>query len=225
MGWVPRLGGDQLVSLRTRWISDARGNVTTLRREDFAVTPGRLWRRDATCAYPVEWGVTIKGLRLHVRPAWTGPPPAEAGWTSATPAGCRRTDPGRSRATPARGRLLSRASHDRFAAVRCCSGLSSQPSGIAEFECSCGGQGALLGRVLLCAASERVRSRARDLRVGRRASVGGQGCGRLLAPGRSGSAGRSRSRRVSRSPALADIIGARRVRTAAMISSGSIPCR
>jgi hypothetical protein len=28
----------------------------------------------------------------------------------------------------------------------------------------------------------------------------------------------------SRSPALADIIGARRVRTAAMISSGSIPC-
>jgi hypothetical protein len=29
----------------------------------------------------------------------------------------------------------------------------------------------------------------------------------------------------SRSPALADIIGARRVRTAAMISSGSIPCR
>ena len=29
----------------------------------------------------------------------------------------------------------------------------------------------------------------------------------------------------SRSPALADIIGARRVRTVAMISSGSIPCR
>jgi hypothetical protein len=29
----------------------------------------------------------------------------------------------------------------------------------------------------------------------------------------------------SRSPALADIIGARRVRTAVMISSGSIPCR
>jgi hypothetical protein len=28
-----------------------------------------------------------------------------------------------------------------------------------------------------------------------------------------------------RKPALADIIGARRVRTAAMISSGSIPCR
>jgi predicted secreted hydrolase len=67
--WVPRPGGDQLVSLRTGWISDARGNVTTLRREDFAVTPRRLWRRDATCAYPVEWDVTIKGLRLHVRPA------------------------------------------------------------------------------------------------------------------------------------------------------------
>ena len=29
----------------------------------------------------------------------------------------------------------------------------------------------------------------------------------------------------SRSAALADIIGARRVRTVAMISSGSIPCR
>jgi hypothetical protein len=29
----------------------------------------------------------------------------------------------------------------------------------------------------------------------------------------------------SRSPALADIIGARRVRTVAMISSGSMPCR
>jgi hypothetical protein len=28
----------------------------------------------------------------------------------------------------------------------------------------------------------------------------------------------------SRSPVLADIIGARRVRTAVMISSGSIPC-
>ena len=52
----------------------------------------------------------------------------------------------------------------------------------------------------------------------------------LASPGRSGSAvalplvvaGRFDQ---SRSPALADIIGARRVRTAVMISSGSIPCR
>jgi hypothetical protein len=45
--------------------------------------------------------------------------------------------------------------------------------------------------------------------------------------GRSGSAGALPLHAVdqSRRPALADIIGARRVRTAVMISSGSIPCR
>ena len=51
---------------------------------------------------------------------------------------------------------------------------------------------------------------------------------RLLAPGRSGSAGALPLGDLvaqSCSPALADIIGARRARTAAMISSGSIPCR
>jgi hypothetical protein len=50
----------------------------------------------------------------------------------------------------------------------------------------------------------------------------------LASSGRSGSARwRSRSPCLvqSRSPALADIIGARRVRTAAMISSGSMPWR
>jgi hypothetical protein len=36
---------------------------------------------------------------------------------------------------------------------------------------------------------------------------------------------RARAVDQRRSPALADIIGARRMRTVAMISSGSIPCR
>lgn len=62
-------GLDSLASLDTGWISDARGNVTTLHRGDFKLTPGRMWRRDATCAYPVEWDVTVKGERLRVKPA------------------------------------------------------------------------------------------------------------------------------------------------------------
>ena len=51
--------------------------------------------------------------------------------------------------------------------------------------------------------------------------------GRLLCQGKAGAPRRSRCWWLaqSRSPALADIIGARRVRTAVMISSGSMPCR
>jgi predicted secreted hydrolase len=60
---------DKLASWETGWISDARGKLTTLHRGDFTVTPGRIWRRDPSCSYPVEWNVTVKGLRLHARAA------------------------------------------------------------------------------------------------------------------------------------------------------------
>ena len=61
-------GDETLASLHTGWISNRRGNVTTLHRGDFNMEPGREWRRDAGCAYPVEWDVTVKGLKLQVTP-------------------------------------------------------------------------------------------------------------------------------------------------------------
>ena len=67
-------------------------------------------------------------------------------------------------------------------------------------------------------------------RVGRAAALSAASARALASPGRSGSTrsvpplaqGHSAQ---SLSPALADIIGARRVRTAAMISSGPMPWR
>ena len=50
-------------------ISDADGNVTLLHRDDFAITPTAHWRRDASCAYPVEFDVEVKGARFSVKPA------------------------------------------------------------------------------------------------------------------------------------------------------------
>ncbi len=54
-------------SLDVGSISDASGRTTTLHRGDFHMRPTRYWRRDATCKYPVEWDIEVKGLRLHVR--------------------------------------------------------------------------------------------------------------------------------------------------------------
>lgn len=53
-------------------LSDAQGEVTTLHRRDFSLTPTRYWQRDAGCSYPVEYDVRVPGLRLHVRPALEG---------------------------------------------------------------------------------------------------------------------------------------------------------
>ena len=53
-------------------LSDADGNVTTLHRRDFELTPTRHWQRDASCSYPVEYDVQVAGMRLHVRPALEG---------------------------------------------------------------------------------------------------------------------------------------------------------
>jgi predicted secreted hydrolase len=50
-------------------ISYPDGRSTTLHRGDFSLEPTRNWQRDATCSYPVEFDVRVKGMRLHVRPA------------------------------------------------------------------------------------------------------------------------------------------------------------
>lgn len=63
-----RQDGDEAV-LYTGSISNADGSFTTLHRGDFTIVPTRHWRRDATCTYPVEWDVHVKGLRLHIRPS------------------------------------------------------------------------------------------------------------------------------------------------------------
>ncbi len=59
---APRLD----IGLRFGVISGREGEVTTLHHDDFSLTPTRYWRRDQTCAYPVEWDVEVAGLRLHV---------------------------------------------------------------------------------------------------------------------------------------------------------------
>jgi predicted secreted hydrolase len=60
---------EKVASVYTGWISDPQGKVTTLHRGDFTLTPMRRWHRDATCSYPVQWDVNVKGLRLHVSAA------------------------------------------------------------------------------------------------------------------------------------------------------------
>jgi len=54
------------------YISDADGNVTTLRHGDFTATPTRFWRRDATCEYPVDWDVDLGGIHLHAQSVLDG---------------------------------------------------------------------------------------------------------------------------------------------------------
>jgi predicted secreted hydrolase len=61
-----RRGGKE-ITFHTGYISDAQGRVTTLHPGDYTTTPTRVWRRDATCSYPVEWDANIKGIHLHAR--------------------------------------------------------------------------------------------------------------------------------------------------------------
>jgi predicted secreted hydrolase len=49
-------------------ISDRQGHVTTLHHGDFTITPTGYWRRDATCAYPVELSVTVNAEHFTIRP-------------------------------------------------------------------------------------------------------------------------------------------------------------
>ncbi|MFL5909480.1 MAG: lipocalin family protein [Gaiellaceae bacterium] len=48
-------------------ISYPDGRSTQLHHDDFSFTPTRWWQRDATCRYPVEWDVRVKGMHLHAR--------------------------------------------------------------------------------------------------------------------------------------------------------------
>jgi predicted secreted hydrolase len=49
-------------------ISNQAGRVTTLHRADFSVTPTGYWQRDATCRYPVDYDLDVRGLHLHIHP-------------------------------------------------------------------------------------------------------------------------------------------------------------
>jgi predicted secreted hydrolase len=62
---ISLLNGNTTITLRTGVISDQHGNEVHLHPGDFTATPTRYWQRDATCRYPVDWDVTIKGLTLH----------------------------------------------------------------------------------------------------------------------------------------------------------------
>lgn len=49
-------------------IRSRTGAITRLHLGDFTVTPTGTWRRDATCAYPSGWVLTIRGERFIVTP-------------------------------------------------------------------------------------------------------------------------------------------------------------
>lgn len=49
-------------------IRSKRGKLTRLHEGDFTITPTGTWRRDATCAYPSGWIITVKGQKFVVTP-------------------------------------------------------------------------------------------------------------------------------------------------------------
>ena len=51
------------------YISNRRGKVRLLHRQDIELTPTAYWNADGGCRYPVEWDVEVKGERLHARAA------------------------------------------------------------------------------------------------------------------------------------------------------------
>jgi predicted secreted hydrolase len=56
------------ITLSFGWISDKQGRVRRLHRGDYSLTPGRTWSAGPGCSYPIDWDVTVLGLRLHSRP-------------------------------------------------------------------------------------------------------------------------------------------------------------
>jgi predicted secreted hydrolase len=63
-----REGGEEY-SYRFGTLTQPDGSSQVLHRGDFDLTPGRRWRRDAACSYPVDWKVRIHDESLTVRPA------------------------------------------------------------------------------------------------------------------------------------------------------------
>jgi predicted secreted hydrolase len=48
--------------------SNPAGQVRTLHRNDFTLTPTAYWRRDSTCSYPVEYDLDVGRTHLHITP-------------------------------------------------------------------------------------------------------------------------------------------------------------